>query len=101
METKTDYYRHGDVLLTKVENVKGEKLDHLTLAEGEVTGHSHRITEGNAQLYKYEDETYLRVISNVAKLTHEEHHMEEIPCGCYKVEIQRTYTPEGWKKVQD
>ncbi|WP_449420638.1 hypothetical protein [Phormidium nigroviride] len=35
--------RQGDVILTPVEKTEGQKKPHLTLAEGEVTGHSHRI----------------------------------------------------------
>ena len=32
-----------------------KKLKHLVLAEGEVTGHSHKVVEGVAELYQ--DET--------------------------------------------
>jgi hypothetical protein len=35
-----------------IKHLKGKKLPHLTLAEGEVTGHAHRITEGQAELYE-------------------------------------------------
>ncbi|MEG4812800.1 hypothetical protein QUA82_35915 [Microcoleus sp. F8-D3] len=35
--------RQGDVILTPVPKIEGEKKPHLTLAEGEVTGHSHQI----------------------------------------------------------
>jgi hypothetical protein len=43
--------RQGDVLLIPAsETVTGTKLLHLTLAEGEVTGHRHRITQGEAEL---------------------------------------------------
>ena len=50
--------RQGDVLLIPLENrpisseIYGEKLPHLTLVEGEVTGHSHRIHGGKAKLYE-------------------------------------------------
>ena len=39
----------GDVILIPDQQVEGEKLSHLTLAEGEVTGHKHRISQGEAQ----------------------------------------------------
>ena len=96
-------FRHGDVLLKEVskKTVKGEKLDHLVLAEGEVTGHSHRITEGNAALYRNGEQTFLRVVSKCGLLTHEEHHQLEIPQGDYEVIIQREYTPDGWRAVAD
>ena len=36
-------YRQGDVILVPVKQAEGEKIQHLTLAQGEVTGHKHRI----------------------------------------------------------
>jgi hypothetical protein len=36
--------RQGDVILLPVQETQGQKLSHLTLAEGQVTGHSHRLT---------------------------------------------------------
>lgn len=94
-------YRHGDVLIQKVEKIKGKKLNHLTLAEGEVTGHSHRITAGDAELYEHEGVLFLHVESEEALLTHEEHKEIALPKGDYEITIQREYTPEGWKNVAD
>jgi len=53
--------RQGDVILLPVQQNQGQKLSHLTLAEGEVTGHKHRISEGQAELYEEDDPLYLRV----------------------------------------
>lgn len=94
-------YRHGDVIVTKTNGIKGKKLDHLTLAEGEVTGHAHRITDGDADLYEHEGVLYLRVKSESAALTHEEHARIDLPKGDYKIDIQREYAPEGWSYVAD
>ncbi len=45
--------RQGDVLIIPCDSSgAGCKLDHLTLAEGEVTGHSHRISNGEAELFE-------------------------------------------------
>ncbi|GAB4201991.1 MAG: hypothetical protein Fur006_55040 [Coleofasciculaceae cyanobacterium] len=95
--------RQGDVILISVKKTQGEgqKLPHLTLAEGEVTGHSHRISEGQAELYEKEGTLYLRVFSETATLTHEEHKAIQIPQGSWMVRIQRTYEPEGWRYVTD
>lgn len=76
-------------------------MPHLTLAEGEVTGHSHRIREGQTQLYEQKDPFYLRVFSEVATLTHEEHKAIFIPQGSWMVRIQREYEPQGWRYVAD
>ena len=41
------------MLLVSVKQTQGQTLSHLTLAEGEVTGHQHRISEGEAELYDH------------------------------------------------
>ncbi|MEM7593148.1 MAG: hypothetical protein AAF383_16815 [Cyanobacteria bacterium P01_A01_bin.83] len=93
--------RQGDVILKAITNIKGQKLTHLTLAEGEVTGHSHRIADGQAELYEQDGTLYLKVLSPAAKLIHEEHHAVDIPQGNWMVRIQREYEPEGWRYVAD
>ncbi|MEM9508295.1 MAG: hypothetical protein AAGA16_11535 [Cyanobacteria bacterium P01_E01_bin.35] len=82
-------------------SIKGQKLTHLTLAEGEVTGHSHRIADGQAELYEKDGILYLKVLSSTAKLIHEEHQAVDIPQGNWMVRIQREYEPEGWRYVAD
>ncbi|GAB1543847.1 hypothetical protein NUACC21_65230 [Scytonema sp. NUACC21] len=95
--------RQGDVLLipTKQQKSSGKKLPHLTVAEGEVTGHKHRITEGFAQLYEEDGTLYLQVLSETALLSHEEHKEIEVPRGVWMVRIQREYEPAGWRYVAD
>jgi hypothetical protein len=94
-------YRHGDVIIKKTNKIKGKKLNHLTLAEGEVTGHSHQITEGEAELYEHEGTLFLRVKSEKALLTHEEHEEIVLPKGDYEINKQVEYSPEGWRYVAD
>jgi hypothetical protein len=94
-------YRQGDVLLQSCTEVKGKKLDHLVIAKGEVTGHSHQITEGEAELYEDNGIMYLTVLSEKAVLTHEEHKKIELPKGNYEIKIQREYEPQGWRNVAD
>jgi hypothetical protein len=94
--------RQGDVLLIPAsETVTGAKLPYLTLAEGEVTGHRHRITQGEAELYEHKGTLYLKVLSPTALLTHEEHQPIAIPKGDWMVRIQREYEPDGWRYVAD
>ena len=93
--------RQGDVILKAIANTKGTKLNHLTLAEGEVTGHSHRVADGQAELYEKNGTLYLKVLSSTAKLIHEEHQAVDIPQGNWMVRIQREYEPEGWRYVAD
>ena len=87
--------RQGDVLIIPIDNTKisGKKLFHLRLAEGEVTGHSHRISNGQAELYERDGVLYLQVISPRVTLKHEEHRALEIPHGTWMIRIQREYQP--------
>jgi len=96
-------YQQGDVLLTKVSGVKGKKLDHLTLAKGEHTGHHHTVTVGDAELYEHEGTLFLRVNSEEAILTHQEHGPVTLPAGDYKVGIVQEYDhfAEEARDVQD
>ncbi len=97
--------RQGDVILLPVQHtiqqIEGQKLPHLTLAEGEVTGHKHRIIEGQAELYEKDGTLYLRVYSKEATLVHEEHKAISIPQGTWMVRLQREYQPQGWRYVAD
>ena len=94
-------YRQGDVILVPVKQAEGEKLMHLTLKFGEVTGHKHCISEGDAQLYAENTDLYLSIFSETAALVHEEHGSISVPQGNWKVLIQREYEPEGWRYVAD
>lgn len=93
--------RQGDVLLKPTQSIKGEPLPHGVLAEGELTGHKHQISEGIAKLYQKDLALYLRVVSDVAVLSHEEHEPVKIPQGDWIIHIQREYEPEGWCFVLD
>jgi hypothetical protein len=94
--------RQGDVLIIPSDSLAtGTKLPHLTLAEGEVTGHRHRISNGEAELFERDGVLYLRVLSPTAILTHEEHAQVTIPQGNWEIRIQREYEPEGWRYVAD
>lgn len=84
-----------------MQQTEGKKLSHLTLAAGEVTGHKHRISEGQAELYEQDGSLYLRVLSDVALLTHEEHQAIQIPQGSWMVRIQREYETQAWQDVKD
>lgn len=89
--------RQGEVILLPVQKISGRKLPYLTLAKGEVTGHSHRISNGQAELYEQDGILYLRVLSKTATLNHEEHHALQIPQGNWLVRIQREYVPQKRK----
>ncbi len=87
-------YRQGDVsimavkeLPNKVKRVQGEPI----LARGEVTGHAHRMIEGKVRLYQLAGLLYLKVLSEFAKLYHEEHEDMILPRGDYQIRQQREF----------
>lgn len=98
-EDRVVAFRHGDLLITKIEKVEKnkygmKKLDHLILAFGEATKHKHEITEGKAELFEEGGTLYLKVESEEAVLTHPEHDPISIPKGNYLVEHQREYASD-------
>ena len=95
-------YQQGDVLIFSATEIKGKKLNHLTLAKGEHTGHHHTITKGDAELYDHEGTLFLRVNSE-AELIHQEHDTITLPKGDYQIGIVREYDhfSEEARQVRD
>ncbi|AZI44559.1 hypothetical protein EHF33_16750 (plasmid) [Deinococcus psychrotolerans] len=101
-------YRHGDVLVQSVSEQRVSDLPAahprpgVTLARGEVTGHSHRFRDvASVQLYTVGADTYAQVLAESAELIHEEHATITLPRGLYKVWMQREYSPEAIRRVLD
>lgn len=89
-------YRQGDVILKRLDAAHdlsaAEEKPSLTLAYGETTGHAHRIIDGQAKLYALiSGAIVLRVISEYARLFHEEHADIILPMGDYTVNQQREW----------
>ena len=90
--------RHGDLLLRSDEDIvipKGSKsLKTDVVAEGEATGHTHRLV-GNAQIleFKTENGTVEKFVDakQESELVHEEHNTIQIPKGVYKVVQEREF----------
>jgi hypothetical protein len=86
----------------KVLPADAKKQKHVTLAEGELTGHSHRIEEkGAAVMYQDRGVLFLEVTAKVASLVHVEHATIQLPKGIYRVWQQREYTPQRIVTVRD
>ena len=96
-------YRHGDVLVQRVEALpSAHPRPGATLARGEVTGHSHRFSQATqVQLYQAGADTFVEVLGERADLIHEEHHTITLPRGYYRVWMQREYSPEAIRRVLD
>ena len=97
-------YRHGDVLLSPIATIplRAQKRAGVTLAHGEVTGHSHRIQQKEAvQLWGRGNELFLEVKDASVTLIHEEHREIELRKGVYRVWKQREYRPDAYIEVED
>lgn len=106
-------YRQGDVLLRPIEWVKGEwnsrsivrkpsygpgsKISGIILAEGEATGHHHRVKGPNARRARRGGKSGMMDVLLVGKkgttLVHEEHDTITLPHGAYEIVRQREYEP--------
>jgi hypothetical protein len=97
-------YRHGDVLIRRIAHlpIVAQTQAGVTLAHGEVTGHSHRLQPAEAvQLWAQGSELFLEVKAASATLVHEEHRPIELTQGFYRVWRQREYRPDAYVEVED
>lgn len=100
-------YQHGDVLLFRVDAIPASakpKVGNI-LAEGEATGHAHRVQDVSAdkvQLFEKDGTLYMR-LDEPAVVRHEEHKPIALEPGNYKVGIVKEYDPfeEAVRAVRD
>jgi hypothetical protein len=89
-------WRQGDVLIESTSHVPGnaERQSHVVLADGEVTGHRHRVEDStSAAVFLYDGEMFLEVFREQTAIVHEEHGTIRLPRGAYRVWRQREYVP--------
>lgn len=97
--------QQGDVLIKntsfydfEIPENELQELNHLTLAEGEATGHHHSIVEGIAKLYLCKNLMVLKVLSDYAKLRHQEHMEIDIPKGTYVIDRVSEFDYDSFEK---
>lgn len=76
------YWQHGDVIIREIQSIPedAQLTERRILAEGEMTGHAHRLCEdAGVMVYEREGVLYLRAGAGGAKLDHEEHGVGVIP----------------------
>ncbi|GAC1365526.1 MAG: hypothetical protein NVSMB32_09130 [Actinomycetota bacterium] len=100
--------RQGDVLLVPVDEIPSATKPvarvggRVILAEGEVTGHHHAISDADVALVLGEMERrWLEVGTEGATLVHEEHAALKVAPGRYEVLLQVEYTPSALVRVAD
>lgn len=97
-------WRQGDVFIIATDSFPNDlKPRPPILAEGEVTGHAHRLRAGSpAQvLADGKGGLFLFVEGDEVTVEHEEHGPVTIPRGGYIVRIQREYHPKEIRRVID
>jgi hypothetical protein len=97
-------WRQGDVYLIAVPKLpeSGRVGRRAVLAEGEITGHAHRLKDpASGQVFSVGNQLYLEVLAEQATIIHEEHGPVTLPRGGYSVRIQREYSPEEIRRVVD
>ena len=108
-------YRQGDVYFVKVDkqNKPYKEERDVILAEGEVTGHKHRIQNpSTVKMYNvnavqttdkanYFLRAFMQVGEDSTTVVHEEHEAITLPPGEYEVRIQQEYSPIGYRQVAD
>ena len=97
-------WRQGDIFIETVKAVpeQAKARPSLILAEGEITGHSHRVRDsGTAVVLAHESGTFLEVTAAEAVVVHDEHAPIPLVRGTYRFWRQREYSPEAIRVVRD
>lgn len=97
-------WRQGDVFIIKIASLpSGSKHPQKpVLAEGEVTGHAHRLERAmDASVISVGGARYLEVTADEVTVVHEEHGPVTVPHGLYEIRIQREYHPQEIRHVVD
>lgn len=90
-----EMFRQGDVLIAKINAIPLAALpapyehNHAVLAHGEVTGHKHQLKQDEAQLFAMNDNMFLRIVTPMGYVRHEEHSPIALAQGDYQVIKQR------------
>lgn len=104
--------RQGDVLLYPVSEIPSglrkaarDGRGRLVIAEGEATGHAHRVLEDAVELFVSSDldemaDRFL-VVERECLIVHDEHDALTVPPGMYRLPAQREYAPAAPVRVAD
>lgn len=94
-------FRQGDLLFTQIPSLpEGLTLRKSQIvAEGEVTGHSHRLASGRV-LETAQGMLFLEILT-AAQVLHQEHQPIKLSPGFYQVTRQREYSPQVIRTVAD
>lgn len=108
-EANRPFWRQGDIFFVKIaEEVnlsEGTPLKNGVIAEGEQTGHAHRVSPSSiaagAMLVALGRAMYLRAPEAGASIVHDEHGPIQLPTGTYAVVRQQEFDGLRWRQVWD
>lgn len=89
-------WRQGDVYIESITSIPETAVPRpdAVLADGELTGHSHRIEDwASAKVFEDRGQLFLDVEANSARVVHEEHGPIVLHRGSYRVWRQREFDP--------
>jgi len=81
-----------------------KRIKNRPLALGEITGHHHSFVcdEADVEMYEKDGQTYVRIVGEVAPLTHQEHKGHVAPRGAEgDIRIAEEVTDWGTRPVLD
>lgn len=96
-------YGHGDMFFREVdpasipegvrEQLEATRARSAVVAEGEKTGHAHRLVSDDLAYVRVSDMVAYVLLRNAGLLTHEEHGERQLAPGWYEVPTERDYDP--------
>ena len=96
-------FRQGDIYIESVRCLPEGAVKQLStvLADGELTGHRHRILDfRTASVFEARGEIFIDVIGDRAEVVHEEHGTIALNRGVYRVWRQREYDPRATHRLR-
>lgn len=99
----------GDVFFLRIENsdknFRRLPKEGFVVAEGEITGHKHRVVEAPDSIVEIAEDAngfYLNVVKGTAQMTHQEHDTITLTPGQYQIIKQVEYDEvEELRRVMD
>lgn len=109
-EKTVKHLQQGDVCL-EVSPIPGGAskrtgANSAVLAEGEATGHAHRVQpigKATVETYEFGQRLFLRIMAGDCRVIHEEHGPITVPAGDYEIGrvLEYDYDAEEARQVQD
>jgi hypothetical protein len=95
MKKEEKFYQQGDVILKVVDNLpNGMKVkEDKIVAEGEATGHMHRILAEDAMVFVTKEGDIFVDSPSGTEITHDEHDTINLPAGRYHIGIVQEFDP--------